>query len=130
MITAEGVSTIAKAQRNGYGVAAGISTLALFLTVAGMRFLKAPSAYDNRIWVILETVIQILSFIAAALLLRNKGISTHAKTVPALLIIIAVVYAILHFQKQPPQSVAWDYLTGANLALWLVIIGIPFVSLV
>ena len=109
--------------------AAALSTLAIVLTVVGLVLLKAPNAYDNKTWVILETVIQTVSVIIAAMLLSAKGLSAHAKTVPDLLLIVAVVYVILHFLQFPPQSVAWDYLTGADFALWAVVAGLPLARL-
>ena len=106
--------------------AAALACVALVLSAVGIAILDVPSKMENKQWVVLSTVIQTISVVSAALLLMAKPTKARAIALPVLMLAVTAVMAYYHFVANAPgNAVAWDYLFGADFALWALVMANP-----
>jgi hypothetical protein len=101
-----------------------LAAIAMIVVIVGTTKFDTNSQSSRHAWKFIDFGAQVASVVVASELLRMNSYGSTA--IAVLLIIVAAGVAYGHYvgsrQTWNPPQLYWNYLDGANYALWSVII--------
>lgn len=97
-----------------------IAGIAIISVVMGTRKFNTNSQASRHAWRFIDFGAQVSSVVIAAELLRTGGSGPTA--IAVLLILVAAGIAYGHYIGSRPSQPYWNYLDGADYALWSAIV--------